>query len=97
MDAEIPALPGEMVSGAPRNEAESKVQALALHVIADRLERDNETIQHLQFEAAPGRQEVRIRQLVRPDYTWAFHDGVEIGPKALARIAKQTGLRPEDL
>ena len=32
-----------------------------------------------------------------PDYTWAFHEGVEIGPKMLARIARKTGLRPEDL
>ena len=32
-----------------------------------------------------------------PDYVWAFHDGVEIGPRMLSRIAKQTGLRPEDL
>jgi predicted RNA binding protein YcfA (HicA-like mRNA interferase family) len=32
-----------------------------------------------------------------PDYTWAFHDGVEIGPKMLARIAKRTGLKPTDL
>ena len=31
------------------------------------------------------------------DYTFAFHDGDEIGPKMLARIAKQTGLTPEDL
>jgi predicted RNA binding protein YcfA (HicA-like mRNA interferase family) len=34
---------------------------------------------------------------IRGDYVWAFHDGVEIGPRMLARIAKQTGLRPEDL
>jgi predicted RNA binding protein YcfA (HicA-like mRNA interferase family) len=33
----------------------------------------------------------------RGDYIWAFHDGVEIGPKMLARIAKKTGLQPEDL
>ncbi|HXY23475.1 MAG TPA: type II toxin-antitoxin system HicA family toxin [Candidatus Acidoferrum sp.] len=33
----------------------------------------------------------------RGDYVWAFHDGVEIGPRMLARIAKHTGLRPEDL
>jgi len=26
-----------------------------------------------------------------------FHDREEIGPKMLARIAKKTGLRPEDL
>ena len=31
------------------------------------------------------------------DYTWAFHDGTEIGPKMLARIAKSTGLTPADL
>lgn len=32
-----------------------------------------------------------------PDYVWAFHDGEEIGPRMLARIAKHTGLQPEDL
>lgn len=32
-----------------------------------------------------------------PDYTWAFHDGEEIGPRMLARIAKHTGLKPGDL
>jgi hypothetical protein len=32
-----------------------------------------------------------------PDYIWAFHDKDEIGPKMLARIAKHTGLRPEDI
>ena len=32
-----------------------------------------------------------------PDYVLAFHDGEEIGPKMLARIAKHTGLTPEDL
>jgi predicted RNA binding protein YcfA (HicA-like mRNA interferase family) len=32
-----------------------------------------------------------------PDYVFAFHDGEEIGPRMLARIAKHTGLRPEDL
>jgi len=31
------------------------------------------------------------------DYIFAFHDREEIGPKMLARIAKKTGLRPEDL
>lgn len=31
------------------------------------------------------------------DYTFAFHDGDEVGPKMLARIAKRTGLQPEDL
>jgi predicted RNA binding protein YcfA (HicA-like mRNA interferase family) len=32
-----------------------------------------------------------------PDYIWAFHDGDEIGPKMLARIAKHTGLKPSDI
>jgi predicted RNA binding protein YcfA (HicA-like mRNA interferase family) len=31
------------------------------------------------------------------DVVFAFHDGEEIGPRMLARIAKHTGLRPEDL
>ena len=31
------------------------------------------------------------------DVVFAFHDGDEIGPKMLARLAKHTGLRPEDL
>jgi predicted RNA binding protein YcfA (HicA-like mRNA interferase family) len=33
----------------------------------------------------------------RPDYVFAFHDGVEIGPVMLSRIAKHTGLKPDDL
>ncbi len=32
-----------------------------------------------------------------PDYVFAFHGGEEIGPRMLARIAKRTGLKPEDL
>jgi len=32
-----------------------------------------------------------------PDYVFAFHGNVEIGPKMLARIAKHTGLLPDDL
>lgn len=32
-----------------------------------------------------------------PDLVWAFHGGVELGPKLLARIAKATGLDPSDL
>ncbi|MGA7267299.1 MAG: type II toxin-antitoxin system HicA family toxin [Aestuariivirga sp.] len=32
-----------------------------------------------------------------PDVVFAFHDGEEVGPKMLARMAKLTGLRPEDL
>lgn len=32
-----------------------------------------------------------------PDFVFAFHDREEIGPKMLARIAKRTGLQPDDL
>lgn len=32
-----------------------------------------------------------------PDFVFAFHDGEEIGPRMLARIAKHTGLVPDDL
>jgi predicted RNA binding protein YcfA (HicA-like mRNA interferase family) len=32
-----------------------------------------------------------------PDFAFAFHDSEEIGPRMLARIAKRTGLTPNDL
>jgi len=32
-----------------------------------------------------------------PDFVFAFHDGEEIGTRMLARIAKHTGITPEDL
>jgi predicted RNA binding protein YcfA (HicA-like mRNA interferase family) len=32
-----------------------------------------------------------------PDYVFAFHDNVEIGPVMLNQISKFTGLKPEDL
>ena len=32
-----------------------------------------------------------------PDYVFAFHEGEEIGLRMLARIAKHTGLKPDDL
>ena len=38
--------------------------------------------------------------LERPDWpnvVFAFHDNEEIGPKMLARVAKVTGVKPEDL
>jgi predicted RNA binding protein YcfA (HicA-like mRNA interferase family) len=46
------------------------------------------------------RQASSHKTLARPgwtDVTWAFHDGEEVGPRMLAKIAKRTGLRPEDL
>ena len=32
-----------------------------------------------------------------PDYTWAFHERVEVGPTMMKKIAKQTGLTPDDV
>jgi predicted RNA binding protein YcfA (HicA-like mRNA interferase family) len=32
-----------------------------------------------------------------PDFVFAFHDGDEIEPRMLARIARHTGLSPDDL
>ena len=32
-----------------------------------------------------------------PDYTFAFRDGEEIGPRMLAKVAKRTGLKVRDL
>lgn len=32
-----------------------------------------------------------------PDCVFSFHDGEEIGPRMLPRIAKHTGLKPNDL
>ncbi len=40
------------------------------------------------------------RVLVRqgwPNFSFAFHEREEIGPKMLSRIAKHTGLTPSDL
>jgi predicted RNA binding protein YcfA (HicA-like mRNA interferase family) len=38
-----------------------------------------------------------LERLGWPDIVFAFHDGEEIGPRMLARIAKVSGLTPEDL
>jgi predicted RNase H-like HicB family nuclease len=59
--AEVPQLRGALAYGKTREEAIAGVQALALRVIAERLEH-----------------------------------GEEIGPRMLARIARHTGLTPDD-
>ena len=46
------------------------------------------------------REESSHKTLARPgwpDVVFAFHESEEIGPRMLARIAKRTGLTPEDL
>jgi predicted RNase H-like HicB family nuclease len=50
--AEIPSLPGVMAYGLTKVDAESKVEALALRVVADRIEREYSTMTDLHFAAA---------------------------------------------
>jgi len=50
--AEIASLPGVMAYGATKADAESKVEAMALRVIADRIERENSTMTHVHFAVA---------------------------------------------
>lgn len=75
--AEVPDLPGVMAYGQNQEEAISKVEVLALRVLADRLEHGEEV---------PGLRGV-----------FAFHDREETGTRMLARIAKRTGITPDDL
>jgi len=117
---EIPELPGVVAYGTTEAEARTKVQALALRVIADRLEHGEPipSVPSISLSRPEGmaleqggrvhRALLRIGWRVKrrsgsshsvrlPDYVWGFHHDVEIGPRMLARIAKQTGLRPEEL
>jgi predicted RNase H-like HicB family nuclease len=50
--AEISELPGVMVYGATRQEAKAKVEALALRVLADRIEAESLEIGTISFAAA---------------------------------------------
>ncbi len=50
--AEVIGLPGVLAYGSTKQEAQSKVQAIALRVIADRLDREQTTTDHVQFAAA---------------------------------------------
>lgn len=40
---------------------------------------------------------LKLTKVGHPNYIFAFHEGDEIGPRMLARIAKHTGLTPKDL
>ena len=48
------------------------------------------------IERQRGSHRVLVKQGA-PNFIFAFHDREEIGPRMLARIARHTGLRPEDL
>src|ERR1044072_6722942 len=121
--AEVLELPGGLAYGESSDEAITKAQALALRVVAGRLEHGEGTGQFVEVSfAAAGvsgpqpKPHVFLRRCfeaagllnVKPfsqsscssglgDAVFAFHDKDEIGPKMLARVAKHTGLRPDDL
>jgi predicted RNA binding protein YcfA (HicA-like mRNA interferase family) len=40
---------------------------------------------------------VKLQHPQRGTYMFGFHDKEELGPKILSKIAKYTGLKPEDL
>lgn len=44
-----------------------------------------------------GSSHVQLERSGFAEFTWAFHDAEEIGPVMLTKIAKRTGLTPEDL
>jgi predicted RNase H-like HicB family nuclease len=50
--AEIIDLPGVLAYGSSKREAESKVEALALRVVADKIEREQSTTDHVLFAMA---------------------------------------------
>lgn len=50
--AEIESLPGVLAYGATKAEAQSKVEALALRVIADQIESEQTTTEMVRFAAA---------------------------------------------
>ncbi len=50
--AEIPELPGVLVYGMTKEDAKSKVEALALRVLADQLEREGTSTDHVAFAVA---------------------------------------------
>ena len=50
--AEIESLPGAVAYGATREEAQSKVEALALRVVADRIEVEQSTPEQVRFAVA---------------------------------------------
>ena len=50
--AEIPELPGVMAYGKTRKDAVASVEALALRVLADQIERDNSAPETIQFAIA---------------------------------------------
>jgi len=49
------------------------------------------------IEAGQVGSHLKLTRAGYPNYIWAFRDSEELGPKMLSRIAKHTGLNPEDL
>lgn len=54
-------------------------------------------LEHIGWEQVRQTGSHRILQRGSERFVFAFHDRDEIGPRMLARIARHTGLTPEDL
>ena len=52
---------------------------------------------HWMDDKAPNEFAQKLSREGWADTVFAFHDGDKIGPRMLSRLAKRTGLRPEDL
>ena len=48
-------------------------------------------------KAAKSGSHIQLERDGWPNLTWAFHDRDELGPMMLKKIAKRTGLTPNDL
>ena len=82
---------GQVEAGVPqRSRSRDWSSAKARHVLAS-LRRIGWAIKR-----SNGSHRVLARQ-GRPDVVFAFHDGEEIGRRMLVRIARTTGLTPDDL
>jgi predicted RNA binding protein YcfA (HicA-like mRNA interferase family) len=89
--AAVAALPSVLSYGMTETAAVAKVRALALRASTQaRLRVGWSATRPSGAHCAPIREGW-------PDYVFAFHDGDEIGPCMLSRIAKHTGLTPDDL
>ncbi len=88
--AEASQVCGCLVYGKTRNDALVKVKACASRALADgyadwKIRKKRDFLHRL------------LARFGKRGTVLLFQDGEEIGPRMLARIAKRTGLKPEDL
>jgi predicted RNA binding protein YcfA (HicA-like mRNA interferase family) len=82
--AEVPEIPGALAYGSTPSEAMARAEVLAVSIsIGWNIKRQTGLDRILHREGFT-------------DVVFAFHDRDEIGPRMLARLAKITGLKPQD-